>query len=359
MKRTFYITLFLLVCSQASGQDYLQIAGDCFEKGDYECARRNYTLYQTFEGKDMSVQIKQMNELLQTLSSANALFEKKGYEKAQALYKTVMDANPKDPYAKKQYDECVQQIRMSRLVNYTEKSSRLGIEMVAVEGGMSLMGCTKEQESECSEREKPVHLVILNDFFIGKYPITQRQWRLLMGTTLKKQRDKESPSAPIFGEGDNYPMYYVSWEEAQEFIRRLNVRSRKEYRLATEAEWEYAARGGNKSQGFKYSGSNHLSEVGWYQGNSKNISHPVGTKSSNELGIYDMNGNIWEWCSDWYDDYTRSMKTDPTGPPSGTLRVSRGGSWGNDANRCRTSSRAGNFPARRYYVLGFRIAHSL
>ena len=215
--------------------------------------------------------------------------------------------------------------------------------MVYVKGGTFTMGATAEQGSDVNDIEKPTHSVTLSDFYIGKYEVTQAQWKAIMGTT------------PSYFKGDNLPVEQVSWNDIQEFIQKLNAQTGKKFRLPTEAEWEYAARGGNKSKGYKYSGSNNIDEVAWYYDNSSNTTHPVGQKTPNELGIYDMSGNVWEWCQDWYGDYSSEAQTNPTGPSSGSNRVLRGGSWFNGARSCRVSYRYGGTPDRRSYDLGFRL----
>ena len=245
-----------------------------------------------------------------------------------------------------------------RFANYTETVNGLNIEMIAVQGGTFTMGCTGEQGGECDNDERPAHQVTVSDFYIGKFEVTQAQWRAIMGTTVRQQRDKANTSWPMRGEGDNYPIYYVSWQEAQEFISRLNTTTGKQYRLPTEAEWEYAARGGSKSQGYKYSGSNNLANVAWYKDNSSESTHAVGTKMPNELGIYDMSGNVWEWCSDWYDTYSASSQRDPIGSSSGYNRVIRGGSWRYDAYGARVSFRSNDTPGFRIDYLGFRVVCS-
>ena len=223
-------------------------------------------------------------------------------------------------------------------------------EMVFVEGGTFLMGCTSEQGGDCPYGNQ---LVTVSDFYISKYEITQGQWEAIMGTSIRQQRDKANREWPIRGEGANYPMYYVSWNEVQEFISRLNSLTGKQYRLPTEAEWEYAARGGKKSKGYKYSGSNFIEHVAWYKDNSDNMTHPVGSKQSNELGIYDMSGNVFEWCYDWYGAYGGSgSKTNPIGPGSGSFRVNRGGSWGIE---CGVSFRNSDASVSRGDYLGFRL----
>jgi formylglycine-generating enzyme required for sulfatase activity len=220
-------------------------------------------------------------------------------------------------------------------------------DMVYVEGGTFTMGATSEQGSDAYSDERPTHSVTVSDFYIGKYEVTQAQWRAVMG------------SNPSYFTGDNLPVKQVSWDDIQEFITKLNTMTGKTFRLPTEAEWEYAARGGNKSKGYKYSGSNTLDNVAWYTNNSGGKTHPVGQKQPNELGLYDMSGNVWEWCQDWYGSYSSSSQTNPTGPSSGSCRVLRGGSWDRNARRCRVSYRDGRtFPDYRSYDSGFRLACS-
>jgi len=218
------------------------------------------------------------------------------------------------------------------------------IDMIYVEGGSFTMGCTSEQGSDCYNDEKPSHTVSLSSFYIGKYEVTQAQWRALMGT---------SPS--YFSGCDNCPVENVSWNDVQQFIQKLNQQTGKRYRLPTEAEWEYAARGGNKSRGFKYSGSNDIGAVAWYDGNSGNKTHPVGQKSFNELGIYDMSGNVWEWCSDWEASYSSSPSSNPQGPSTGSSRVLRGGGWCSIPRNCRVSIRYSNGPDVWSNFYGFRL----
>jgi len=219
-------------------------------------------------------------------------------------------------------------------------------DMVLVKGGTFTMGCTSEQGTDCYDWDKPAHLVKVNDFYIGKYEVTQAQWRKVMGS---------DPPNLNFKGCDQCPVENVSWEEVQEFLRKLNSQTGKKYRLPTEAEWEYAARGGNQSKGYKYAGSNTLSEVSWFTENSDSKTHPVGTKKANELGLYDLNGNVWERCQDWYGDYSSNTQTNPTGAGSGSFRVYRGGGWGNDARYCRVSNRNAYAPSYRGH-LGFRLA---
>jgi formylglycine-generating enzyme required for sulfatase activity len=220
------------------------------------------------------------------------------------------------------------------------------LEMVFVQGGTFTMGCTSEQGSDCFDDERPAHTVNLSNYYIGKYEVTQAQWKVVMG------------SNPSYFKGDNLPVENVSWNDVQEFIRKLNSQTGKNYRLPTEAEWEYAARGGNQSKGYKYSGSNSAGEVAWYYDNSGNKTHPVGQKKGNELGIYDMIGNVWEWCQDWDGTYSSNSQKNPVGASSGSRRVDRGGGWKHNAVRCRVAFRSSDSPSDRGSDLGFRLACS-
>ena len=215
--------------------------------------------------------------------------------------------------------------------------------MVYVSGGTFTMGGgTSEQGSEAYGSEKPT----LSSYYICKYEVTQTLWRAVTG------------SNPSYFKGDNLPVEQVSWNDCQTFINRLNSYTGRNFRLPTEAEWEFAARGGNYSRHYKYSGSNYISDVAWYNDNSGNRTHPVGTKQANELGLYDMIGNVYEWCSDWYGSYSSYSQTDPTGPSSGSCRVHRGGSWRTFDRYCRSVIRNYIAPDIRYDNLGFRIVLS-
>lgn len=222
-----------------------------------------------------------------------------------------------------------------------------GIDMVFVNGGTFTMGATAEQDTDAAIDEEPTHSVKLSDFYIGKYEVTQAQWRAVMGTN------------PSYFKGDNLPVEWVSWNDIQEFIKKLNAQTGKRFRLPIEAEWEYAARGGSKSKGYKYCGSNNIDDVAWYRSNSSSKTHPVGQKTPNELGIYDMSGNVGEWCQDLYGYYSSEAQTNPTGPSSGSDRVLRGGGWCNGARFCRVSDRKINFPDYRASNYGFRLVLSV
>lgn len=197
--------------------------------------------------------------------------------------------------------------------------------LVWVTGGRFVMG---DDGGEADE--KPAHEVVVDGFAISKYPVTQRQWTVIMGS---------NPSE--FTGCDQCPIDRVSWDDAQKFIAILNKLTGKYYSLPTEAEWEYAAKGGLEGKGFRYSGSDDIDQVGWYTGNSNRRPHVVGEKAPNELGLYDMTGNMWEWCQDWYAKfyYELNEKYSPTGPSSGAGRVRRGGSWFTQAINCRVTTR--------------------
>ena len=217
--------------------------------------------------------------------------------------------------------------------------------MVKVEGGTFTMGATSEQGSDAGSDEKPVHQVTLSDFYLGKYEVTQEEWEAVMG------------NYPSEFKGSHRPVECVSWKDCRDFISKLNRLTGLNFSLPTEAQWEYAARGGKKSKGYKYSGSNTIGDVAWYRDNSSSKTHDVGTKAPNELGLYDMSGNVWEWCSDWYSSsyYSSSPSVNPTGPSSGSYRVFRGGSWNIIAHYCRVSYRHYDFPDYRSNCLGFRL----
>ena len=252
--------------------------------------------------------------------------------------------------------------------------------MILVEHGTFTMGGTPEQGSDADLSEKPAHQVTLTkDYYMGETEVTQALWQAIMGQTPTSDGDHQWNCT--YGQGDNRPAYYVSWEDVcgkdgtctstSCFLYKLNkllgdqgmLPEGKKFRLPTEAEWEFAARGGNKSKGYKYSGSNTIDDVAWYAENcwdkgnrsSDYGAHDVATKIPNELGIYDMSGNVWEWCSDLYGKFSSTSQTNPTGPTIGFRRVSLGGSWDNDAKYCRVSFRYGWNAVNCDYNLGLRL----
>ncbi len=248
-------------------------------------------------------------------------------------------------------------------MNANSVISKLIANMVYVEGGTFMMGANivkravgwfdfiDKQDSAVYDREadsdvKPAHQVTLSSFSIGKYEVTQEEWEAVMG------------SNPSRYKGAKRPVECVSWDDCQEFIRKLNALTGKRFRLPTEAEWEYAARGGNRSQGYKYAGGNSIGSVAWFDGNAGSETHPVGQKQSNELGLYDMTGNVCEWCQDWYDAsyYRKSPSTNPVNNTSASYRVNRGGNWFVSAGYCRVSYRDCFVPDFCGSNLGLRLA---
>ena len=222
--------------------------------------------------------------------------------------------------------------------------------MKLVEAGTFQMGSTTGYIDEA-----PVHSVTISkDYYMGETEVTQALWKAVTGYSPTTEAAKQWYYEK--GLGDNYPAYYISYKDVQSFITKLNSLTGERFRMPTEAEWEYAARGGKKSKGYTYSGSNTIGNVAWYTDNSSSKTHTVKTKAANELGIYDMSGNIYEWCSDWYGTYSSSAQTDPTGPTTGHNRVSRGGSWSRNATKCRCAYRLITIPSYRNLNVGFRLA---
>ena len=217
--------------------------------------------------------------------------------------------------------------------------------MVYVEGGSFMMGCNPMKDEDAFDDEMPAHEVKLSPFYIGKYTVTQEEWEHVMGN---------NPSLFI---GKKHPVDNVSWDDCQAFIKKLNELTGKQFRLPTEAEWEYAARGGIQSRGYKYAGSNAIQDVAWYYDNSNAQTHDVGNKMPNELGLFDMSGNVFEWCLDWYGGYEMGTAINPSGASSGTYLINRGGSWNNQASNCRVSDRLYDISSYRDSCSGFRLAH--
>lgn len=239
--------------------------------------------------------------------------------------------------------------------DFTETAWGVNMKMIWVEGGDFLMGCTSEQGGDCESDEQNVRRVTVDGFYIGMLEVTQSQWEKVVGTSIYQQKSKAGDSN-TYGVGPDYPMYYVSWDEAMEFCRLLSNKTGRTYTLPTEAQWEYAARGGNKNEGAKYAGSNMIDAVAWYTDNSGSSTHIVGSKRANALGIYDMSGNVWEWCKDWYaSSYVSYDTNNPVGPSSGSYRVNRGGSWDGNASSCRVAYRRNRSPGYRCGNLGFRV----
>jgi formylglycine-generating enzyme required for sulfatase activity len=246
--------------------------------------------------------------------------------------------------------------------NRNFKINDVGFEMIFVKGGTFTMGCTSDPNN-CFPNEEPIHSVTLSDFYVGKYQVTQQLWGKIMGTTLSQQRNLLDSTLVFYGEGDHHPMYYINYKDCEEFCEKLNQLLSKQlpkgykFSIPTEAQWEYAARGGRKSKGYSYSGDNFIGKVAWYEEDSNDQTQEVGRKKKNELGIYDMSGNLWEWCIDWFDGdfYSYSPSIDPTGPVYGYQRVLRGGSWRSIPQACRVSCRSAGSPNERASNYGLRL----
>lgn len=250
----------------------------------------------------------------------------------------------------------------------TSYSDTLAGRMILVEGGIFQMGCSKKQR-ECARDERPSHQVSLEDYFLGETEVTVGQFKRFVDETgyrtdAEKRRSRanwRSNSAineSVEGKYEEHPVYYVSWDDAVAYTNWLSNRTGVQYRLPTEAEWEFAALGGRQSHRFRYAGGNLLEEIGWYKENSGGGTKPVRRKKPNELGLYDLTGNVGEWCSDWYGDYKVEEQSQPVGPTSGFYRVFRGGSWGDNASRCRTTNRRRFASSLSAGYLGFRLARS-
>ena len=233
----------------------------------------------------------------------------------------------------------------SDVPSHTFTANGVSFTMKYVEGGTFQMGATSEQGSDAFSDESPVHSVTLSTFYMGETEVTQELWQAVMG------------SNPSHFSGTNLPVERVSWNTiVNEFLPTLNAATGRNFRLPTEAEWEFAARGGNQGHGYKYAGSNTIGNVAWYTDNSSSKTHAVKTKQANELGLYDMSGNVWEWCQDWYGNYSSGSQTNPQGPSSGSDRVLRGGGWNRYARDCRVSYRNVSDPVITSNGFGFRLA---
>ena len=240
----------------------------------------------------------------------------------------------------------------------TYYANGVSFQMVEVQGGTFRMGGTSEQGTDARSDEKPIHSVTLNSYYIGRTEVTQALWEAVMGESFSQMILRKHLYS--LGKGNNYPMYAISWNECKTFISKLNAITGKNFRMPTEAEWEFAARGGTKSKGYKYSGSNTLDNVAWWINNSNFETHEVGTKSPNELGIYDMSGNVSEPCSDWYGNYSSRTQTDPSGAGYGSYHVFRGSNMRGFDEDCRLSRRGVSFtdPDRTDFHGGLRLCFS-
>jgi len=392
MKNLIFLPLFLFCCWQANSQDYLQQANACFDKGDYECAVKYYNLFKELDGsKDVSVQIKKAQECMGLFVLADGNFSNKEYGKASDGYKAVLDKNPKDPNAKRQYDLCIAQLNRGTVVSSYQPQDNVtntsppasknlqGVKLLLIKGGAFTMGSPEsEPERESGEIQ---HRVTLSDFYLSEKAVTNEQYCRFLNAkgvysngqfnlsgygnqTLIEAHEWGVQYAngvwqPSQGKS-NYPVVNVSWYGAKAYCDWAGGR------LPTEAEWEYACRAGtttpfNTGRNLTTSQANYNGNYP-YDGNTKGkyLKHtqPVGSYAPNDWGLYEMHGNVWEWCSDWYDSYSSNAQTNPQGPSSGNDRVFRGGCWYNHAHYCRSSLRIYHTPDLRNCTVGFRLACS-
>ena len=254
----------------------------------------------------------------------------------------VMDKCP-DEWGELKNEGCPkQEINKISNSNKNEIINNFTLKMILIQGGLFNMGSNNGNFDE-----KPIHTVSISSFYMATTEVTQELWNLFMDIN------------PSNFKGDNLPVENVSWIDCQTFILKLNKFTGNEYRLPTEAEWEFAAKGGIYGSFFNYSGSNFIDDVGWCDANSQNITHPVAQKAANKLGLFDMSGNVSEWCSDWLGNYKNYEETNPSGPSTGTYRAFRGGGYILNEQCCRVSRRSGDLPESRYFSLGFRLVRSI
>jgi formylglycine-generating enzyme required for sulfatase activity len=269
------------------------------------------------------------------------LKELKDTNKRLELELTKQKEKPESATAKDNGDSS-SKLKDIKIAKYTETVKGVSFDMIEVEGGTFLMGSSEDEQDHLPDENQ--HEVTLNSFLIGKTVVTQALWKAVMQNN------------PSHFKGDNLPVEQVNWKDCQEFLQKINQLTGKHYCLPTEAQWEFAAIGGNHSHGYVYAGSNTLNDVAWFVDNSEKCTHMVGLKQPNELEIFDMSGNVSEWCSDWYGNYPDKMHVDPKGPKSGWYHVIRGGDGISAFQNCRVAFRGYNFPGRYNSFLGLRLA---
>ena len=344
--KQFLVGLVMIMMAGAAMGQYdcynptMRAAKASYDKGDYKRAEQLYR--EASECYDCTAQQK-------VQAKRKAAESKKALQSKQdAQNSGKKPENTISPKIEKPKREKPEKVKVSSYKSGVDEAFTVGkakFKMVCVEGGTFTMGYTSEQGDDRDSDEKPAHSVTLSSYYIGETEVTQALWKAVMGNN------------PSYFKGDNLPVEMVSWDDVQEFIKKLNRLTGRTFRLPTEAEWEYAARGGSKSRGYKYSGSNinNIEAVAWYEVNSCDKTHPVKGKQANELGLYDMSGNVWEWCSDRYGSYGSSSQRDPGGPTIGSLRVLRGGSWDGSSWYCRVFYRDNFAPDNRHDNIGFRL----
>lgn len=359
------ILIYLSICSalcyaQSKAPSDYDVAKKQFEQGFYESAMDFFRMHirrvreQGLEDSLADAYLQKAMECHRYCALAKEAGLKERYQVEEEYLRTVSLLNPYDKQTLSRLKELEGINKTNR--DFVEMKLGLCMEMIYIDGGLFSMGASYEQ-TDVESDETPVRDVNISSFYMSEFEITQSQWEKVMGTTIIDQRNSIDPQKGLSGIGDNYPMYYVSWTEATEFCKRLSQLTGRTYVLPTEAQWEYAARGGRKRNYKKYSGSDDqtLKDAAWYRNNSSFKSHPVGQKKANELGLYDMSGNVWEWCSDWYGYYPDYEQTDPVGEVDGRSKITRGGSWATGAADCRVSKRGGAAPYTKINHIGFRV----
>ncbi|MCL2596729.1 MAG: formylglycine-generating enzyme family protein [Paludibacter sp.] len=325
--------------------EMMQKADSCFNASDYATAEVNYqiaakTAQQAGNQNDVQTALKKI-DCCQQLSQANKLIDSGKFDDARTklmLVKALGCIDVKSVQAL--IDKCNAEISQSNEIFNNNVIAPLTNDMVLVKGGIFMMGC----QDNCREGETPVHQVVLKNFYLSKHEITQDQWEAIMDDN------------PSYLKNENFPVTNISYSDIQDFIVKLNAASGLEFRLPTESEWEYAARGGEKSNHTIYAGSNAAPYVAWFAEDSENEMHPVGQLIPNELDIYDMSGNAAEWCSDWYADYTKEFHLYPVGANEGKERVVRGGGFDDSIDFLRVTFRFAATPNTKSQKIGFRLA---
>ena len=312
-----------------------------YDKGNFEKAIENFELYLKYETTNPKAEAKQLLEQAKKRLAEKADTQTNAEQVAQA------DITQPTEKPSTKVTEQSTQAEQPHEEYFIETALGLNMKMIYVEGGTFMMGASSG-DSDANDWEKPAHQVTLDSYYIAEFEVTQSQWEIVMGTTIYQQNEK-SDYKGLYGVGDNYPMYHVNYEEAEEFCRKLSRLTGKNYVLPTEAQWEFAALGGNKGKNnnYKYSGSNSIDAVAWHEENSGDRHHRVGKKQANQLRIYDMSGNVWEWCSDWFSSYSSNNQSE--------ARVARGGGYCYDAKYCRIACRVSQFPSIRGCDYGFRV----
>ena len=321
-------------------------------------------------GRD-AVAAQQEREEVERLARAAAQAEAERRRKAEEEERQAAAEQQRQAQAAERQRQAEEERRRAEAERPREMRNSLGMEFVLIEPGTFEMGSPVGEDGR--RGNETLHRVTISEpFYLGKYEVTRGEFGRFVAATGYETRDVcwiyesgkwEEQSgwnwrAPGYRQSERDPVVCVSWVDAQAYARWVSEETGEAYRLPTEAEWEYAARGGRASRGYRYAGSHGLSRVGWYWDNSDQRSHPVGQKQPNELGLYDMSGNVWEWVADWYSSYSRGPVTDPRGPSTGTHRVIRGGGWLNPARSCRAARRSNELPGSRSYVTGFRLART-